>query len=227
MKLPVEDADPKNLMSIAGALSKGPDSETKHAFARSGWNTSDSTTVSPIEMEKKWYEMSEEAKKRELQKISGTYRPPGGERELARKRSRGILKDRDQPVQLAKAVLIKAGMPKRPPPPSDVPRWCLHCAALIGPEKRSNSKFCSSAHKTAYFRALAEREAQRQLSTILFAPNRVPQFSSPEPEPALGPVSMSKPGPLMTGSYAIASNRVGEFLAARRNRVTDSGATFH
>jgi hypothetical protein len=196
-------------------------------FARAEWRTRDQTTVTPAKLDPLWYKKSEETQRREIEKICGTYR--AGRSPSARGgteghviASRGTLKDKHHESETvrrlgitADAILIKAGDKASPKPPEcpvltlpAIHGFCRHCGDPIPRHMRADSKFCSGAHRTAFFRREAQfNDARQAFKDYHRAGPELPFYCAPPaPIPTLP----------MTASYAIRANRVAEHLMARR-----------
>jgi len=215
MKSLPEEEDPINLVKLTKAFSKDPAARNKDAFA-----ARDRIEITTPPKDNGWYGTSLPAQRRELQRMAGTYRPPGGVRALTRKRSRGNLRERDYVVELG-AALIKAGESKRGVE-HGAPRWCLlpGCGVLIGPERRSMARFCCDDHRVTFFRANKQRNADFLAE---WAKGRVREELNDDWSDLVPDLFEEPAPPTMSVMYAVRSGQLKAFMAARkRTLVTDS-----
>jgi hypothetical protein len=217
--------------------------DKKGPFVRGDWDARDRGKITSAPVEKGWYAKSPQAQRTVLEKIMGTHRPTGrsgvrkhtpGKVDLVRP---GSLKDKHPDAEVSRrdaeadALLIKAGdgvIPASPEPPEcpapthpAIVGYCSHCGGPIDPEKRADSKFCSGAHRTAFFR----REAQLDIARKAFKDYMARVQQSPH-IPFYRHPPAPEPPPLMTSMHAIRSNQVGKYLMERKTAlVTDNMGT--
>jgi hypothetical protein len=223
-------------------------------FIHGDWDTpDDDVKIIPARTEKGYFAKSMRARTIELEKISGTHRPTGGHKPGTYAPGQGgdpvrpgTLKDRHESPDVreriaeADAILIKAGDRVAPAPPDEpaptppaITGYCRHCGGALDPDRRSDSKFCSGAHRTAFSRREAQLDIARQAFKDYTAATRVQHGS-------IGVLSGSEwqalmaaghvpfhylepapdPTPQMSAMYAIRSNQVDRYLMARKPSVT-------
>jgi hypothetical protein len=147
---------------------------SKH-FARADWRTRDQTNVTPAKLDPNWYKKSEEAQRRAIEKISGTYRigrsptAKGGTAGIVIA-TRGSLKDKvaDAPANILITAADKAeaaAKPKLPSAPLPLPirapsprRRCEECNKDLPYNARDDARFCCEAHRKAFGRRKIKQE---------------------------------------------------------------------
>jgi hypothetical protein len=201
---------------LVATAAQDPDAGKTGALAHADYGVQDNTKIVTANVEPAWFQKTMAARRRELEKMMGTSRPPGGVRALTRERTRGNLKTPMGLLDLGNAILIKAGAPKQSTP--DTPRWCLHCTGPIDSDMRSVSKFCCSDHRVAFFRSKTKRDADCvTVKDCRVADADLPfHFREQAPEAT----------PPMSAMHAIRSNQIATYMLARKNDlVTDSRGT--
>jgi hypothetical protein len=182
-----------------------------------------------------WYRKSGRVQGRELQKIMGTYRPHKNDPKPKKKsrngvRNNGSLSDYHESPKVRQRIteadgLLKVEKPKRskvptaPPLPATI-GYCHYCTGPIPEDMRDDSKFCTGAHRTAFFRRKALRDkANKEAFKDCANADTAAGFSwIPGLEiPYYYPAPAEPTGPPLSARQAILTNRVAEFMRGRRS----------